>query len=389
MKIVLISGTNSRMSGGLFYSIKNLGMSMINHCGQEVTYVCHDDGYSDVDRESWKGLPLSIYHLVNLPILKRLGFSFDIHRILDAINPDIIDIQGTWMYYSYAALKYKKKHPNCKIVITPRGTLDRLKLSTMSVQKKLAYRLYEQENFEKADCFRALSVPEANSMRIFGVKVPIAVIPNGFTLPNHFANPADLREVKTILFVGRINPKKGLKEMIEGINLLRNVRPDLLQQWKFKIAGWDQNGHIEMLQELVKSYNLGESVEFLGQKYGEDKEKELLDAQAFILTSFSEGMPMSVLEAWAYKLPIVMTDGCNLPDGFEEKAALRVETTPESICDGLVKFFSMSDSERVRMGENGYNLVVKKYQWNKIADDSVELYNYLLDGGVKPHFMLE
>lgn len=389
MKIVLISGTNSRMSGGLFYSIKNLGMSMINHCGQEVTYVCHDDGYSDVDRESWKGLPLSIYHLVNLPILKRLGFSFDIHRILDAINPDIIDIQGTWMYYSYAALKYKKKHPNCKIVITPRGTLDRLKLSTMSVQKKLAYRLYEQENFEKADCFRALSVPEANSMRIFGVKVPIAVIPNGFTLPNHFANPADLREVKTILFVGRINPKKGLKEMIEGINLLRNVRPDLLQQWKFKIAGWDQNGHIEMLQELVKSYNLGGSVEFLGQKYGEDKEKELLDAQAFILTSFSEGMPMSVLEAWAYKLPIVMTDGCNLPDGFEEKAALRVETTPESICDGLVKFFSMSDSERVRMGENGYNLVVKKYQWNKIADDSVELYNYLLNGGVKPHFMLE
>lgn len=389
MKIVLISGTNSRMSGGLFYSIKNLGISMINHCGQEVTYVCHDDGYSDVDRESWKGLPLSIYHLVNLPILKRLGFSFDIHRILEAINPDIIDIQGTWMYYSYVALKYKKKHPNCKIVITPRGTLDRLKLSTMSVQKKLAYRLYEQENFEKADCFRALSVPEANSMRIFGINVPIAVIPNGFTLPNHFANPADLREVKTILFVGRINPKKGLKEMIDGINLLRNVRPDLLQQWKFKIAGWDQNGHIEMLQELVKSYSLGESVEFLGQKYGEDKEKELLDAQAFILTSFSEGMPMSVLEAWAYKLPIVMTDGCNLPDGFEEKAALRVETTPESICDGLVKFFSMSDSERVRMGENGYNLVVKKYQWNKIADDSVELYNYLLNGGVKPHFMLE
>lgn len=389
MKIVLISGTNSRMSGGLFYSIKSLGKSMIHHCGQEVTYVCHDDGYSDADRETWMGLPLALYHLVNLPLVKRLGFSFDIHRRLEEEKPDIIDIQSTWMYYSYAALKYKKKHPNCKIVITPRGTLDRIRLSNMSVQKKLSYSLYEKENFEKADCFRALCVPEANSMRTFGIKVPIAVIPNGFTLPAHYANPADPREVKIILFVGRINPKKGLKEMIEGINLLRNSRPDLLQRWKFKIAGWDQNGHIEMLQELVKSYNLGESVVFLGQKYGADKEKELLDAQAFILTSFSEGMPMSVLEAWAYKLPIVMTDGCNLPDGFEEEAALRVETTPESICEGLVKFFSMSDSERVRMGENGYNLVVKKYQWNKIAEDSVELYKYLLNGGTKPHFMLE
>ena len=229
---------------------------MINHCGQEVTYVCHDDGYSDADRETWKGLPLALYHLVNLPFLKRLGLSFDIHRILEEEKPDIIDIQSTWMYYSYAALKYKKKHPNCKIVITPRGTLDRIRQSNMSIQKKLSYGLYEKENFEKADSFKALCVPEANSMRTFGIKVPIAVIPNGFTLPNNFANPADSREVKTILFVGRINPKKGLKEMIEGINLLRNSRPDLLQQWKFKIAGWDQNGHIEMLQELVKSYNL-------------------------------------------------------------------------------------------------------------------------------------
>ncbi len=389
MKVVLISGTNSRLSGGLFYSVKNLGKSMINHCGIDVSYISHDDRYSDEDRNTWEGLPLAVYNVIKFPLLKRLGFSVDIHKRLEEEQPDIIDIQSTWMYYSYAALKYKKKHPNCKIVITPRGTLDRIKPTDMSIQKKISYWLYEKDNFETAACFRALCKPEADSMRAFGIKVPIATIPNGFVLPERFANPADERKVKTMLFIGRINPKKGLKEMIEGINLLRLSRPDLVAQWKFKIAGWDQNGYLDMLQEMVRKYDLSEYVEFLGQKYGEDKEKELLDAQAFILTSISEGMPMSVLEAWAYKLPIVMTDGCNLPDGFEEKAALRVETTPESICNGLEQFFSMTDTERVQMGENGYNLVVKKYQWDNIAEDSVVLYNYLLNGGKKPQFMIE
>ncbi len=386
MKIVLISGTNSRMSGGLFYSVKNLGKSLISHCGQEVTYVCHDDRYSDEDRVTWSGLPLAIYHRVKFPLLERLGYSNDIHQILEHEKPDIIDVQSTWMYYSYAALKYKRKHPNTKIVITPRGTLDRLSKSSMSLQKKISYWLYEKENFENADCFRALCKPEAVSMRVFGITVPIAEIPNGFTLPNKFANVAKFGK-KTILFVGRINPQKGLKEMIEGVAMLRDKRPELLEEWTFKIVGWDQNGYIGVLQDLCGKLKFKDKILFLGQKYGIEKERELMDAQAFILTSFSEGMPMSVLEAWAYKLPIVMTDGCNLTDGFDEGAALRVETTPESICEGLINFFSMPTEERVKMGENGRHLVTRKYQWNKIAEDSLALYKYLLNEGEKPDFV--
>lgn len=387
MKIVLISGTNSRLSGGLFYSIKSLGRSLINHSRQKVTYICHDDQYSNEDRSSWEGLPLGIYKLIKLPLVERWGFSIDIHRVLENERPDIIDIQSTWMYYSYAALKYKKKHPNTKIVITPRGTLDRMQVSSLSLPKRLSYWLYEKENFETADCFRALCKPEVASLKQFGIKVPIAVIPNGFELPSEFANPGAGGDKKVMLFIGRINPKKGLKELIEGVSLLRQRRPDLLDDWVIKIAGWDQNGHIQKLQKMVMDLNLSDSVIFLGPRYGDEKKQELLNSQAFILTSFSEGMPMSVLEAWAYKLPVVMTDGCNLPDGFENNAALRVETSAESICEGLIYFFTMPAVERSNMGLNGYKLVSTRYQWDKIADDTVTLYNYLINGGTKPHFL--
>lgn len=377
MKVVLLSASNSRLSGGLFYSVKNLGLSMMNHCGVDVSYVCHDDKFSSVDKASFKNLPLAIYHISRLPILKRLGFSRDLLAVLEKEKPDIIDIQGTWMYYSYAAFKYKKKHPEVKIIYTPRGTLDRLPQGKLSLQKKLAMWLYERDNFKNADCFVALCQPEAESMRIFGIQAPIVTIPNGFNLPSCSANViAD--ENKTLLFVGRINPKKGIKELIEALNILKIESPHLFDGWTLKIAGWDQNNHITFLKDLVKKYNLEDKVIFVGPVYGKDKEDLIKSSQAFVLTSFSEGMPMSVLEAWAYKLPVVMTDGCNLPEGFSSNAAIRVEPNPESIASGLRHLFSLTSAERYLIGKNGHMLVAERFQWDKIAEDTVALFKSLL-----------
>lgn len=376
MKIVLLSGTNSRLSGGLFYSVKNLGLNILNHCKEEVVYVCHDDEYSEEDRSTFLNLPLAIYHVSGWPLLNRLGYSKDIHAILEHERPDIIDIQGTWMYYSYAAFCYKKKHPDTKIVITPRGTLDRQTRRQLSLQKKIACWLYEDKNFSTADCFIALCKPEADGMRKFGITAPIAVIPNGFTLSADAADVENEKD-KTLLFIGRINPKKGIKELIEALKILNDKSPDILNQWTVKLAGWDQDNHISLLKKLVAEYNLERIVRFIGPAYGSDKEKLLKSSQAFVLTSFSEGMPMSVLEAWAYRLPVVMTDGCNLPEGFQCNAAIRVETDPESIAGGLTELFSMSPENRRAIGDNGYRLVSQRYQWDKIAEDTVSLFKSL------------
>lgn len=376
MKIVLLSARNSRLAGGLFYSVKYLGLSLLNHCGADVVYVCHNDHFSEEDRNTYKNLPLAVYHLSKLPLLNRLGYSKDIHQILEEERPDVIDIQGTWMYYSFAALRYKKKYPKTKIVITPRGTLDRQSLSGLSIQKKIVYKLYEGENFKNADSFIALSSSEAEGMRNFGITAPITIIPNGFKLPDISAD-VEKEHNKTLTFVGRINPKKGLKELIEAINIVRHQSPELLNEWTVKIAGWDQNNHISVLKDLVAKFGLNKIIKFVGPVYGKEKENLIMASQAFVLTSFSEGMPMSVLEAWAYKLPVIMTDGCNLPDAFLMNAAIRVETEPESIAQGLVRLFRMTPQERKIVGENGYRLVSEKYQWDKIAEDTLALFESL------------
>jgi len=92
---------------------------------------------------------------------------------------------------------------------------------------------------------------------------------------------------------------------------------------------------------------------------------------------------MSVLEAWSYGLPVVMTDFCNIPEGFAAGAALEIEPNPESITQGLVQLGSMSDADLSTMGANGRTLVEQNFTWDKIARDMKAVYEWCL-GGEKP-----
>jgi poly(glycerol-phosphate) alpha-glucosyltransferase len=119
-------------------------------------------------------------------------------------------------------------------------------------------------------------------------------------------------------------------------------------------------------------------VVFFGPAFGEDKEQLLRSAEAFILPSFSEGLPMSVLEAWAYGLPVVMTPECNLPEGFATGAALEIRSGERSFQDGMRTLIEMTDQERAAMGLRGRRLVEEKFTWSKVAAQMRRLYEEVL-----------
>ena len=119
-------------------------------------------------------------------------------------------------------------------------------------------------------------------------------------------------------------------------------------------------------------------VVFFGPAFGEDKEALLWNAEAFILPSFSEGLPMSVLEAWAYGLPVVMTPECNLPEGFASGAALEIRSGERSFQDGMRTLIEMTDQERAAMGLRGRRLVEEKFTWPKVAAQMRRLYEEVL-----------
>ena len=101
---------------------------------------------------------------------------------------------------------------------------------------------------------------------------------------------------------------------------------------------------------------------------------QLSRSRCLVLSSFSEGLPVSVLEAWAWRLPVLMSEYCNLRAGFTVGAAINSGVTPESISEALVELSSLSDAERIKMGAAGCKLVEQSFSWERIADQFVSLY---------------
>ena len=116
-------------------------------------------------------------------------------------------------------------------------------------------------------------------------------------------------------------------------------------------------------------------------------------ADGFVLPSHSEGLPMVVLEAWSYGVPVVMTAACNLPEGFSQRAAMEVKLgkgdgVVPGLAEGLGQFLAMSREAREQMGGRGRRLVEEKFVWTDVADKFLAMYRWVLgETAEKPEFV--
>jgi poly(glycerol-phosphate) alpha-glucosyltransferase len=344
------------------------------------------------------------------------GYSPDLLAALDP-KADLLYAATLWKYPSWAALQWAERTGK-PMMVAPHGSLDAWALRNAAWKKRIAAALFKKRQLHKASCLRALCQSEADAFREYGLSNPIAIIPNGVEIPERDLKKPEAGNLKpetggrkTLLFLGRIHPKKGLPNLIRALKKALDARRSTLDSpiWQLVIAGWDQAGHeaelIQLCEELGVSFShkmhkehkgaesealdlrlstLDSDVIFWGAAFGKEKEELLRNADVFILPSFSEGLPMSVLEGWSYGLPVVMTPECNLPEGFAADAAIRIETSAESIAEGLSTLFSMNDGDLLSMGAKGRELVRARFTWKTVAAQMREVYDWMLGGGAAP-----
>lgn len=385
MKIGILSASMSRQAGGLFWSVRSLAESVRN-AGCELQVFAGADEYSQQDRAKWGGIPLTVFPTRGPAAF---GYQVGLRSALIEAKLNLAHVHGLWMYPSVVVKKLRKQ--NVPYLISPRGMLDPWAVRNSSWKKRLAGLLFENAHLRGAACIHALCDSEYESIRAYGLSNPIAVIPNGVDLPDRDRTlpapewstllPANS---KVLFFLSRLHPKKGLVNLLHAWAQRKDVLTPNAATWHLVIAGWAQGGHQAELKRLAAELDIEAIVHFVGPQFDHAKAASFMHADAFILPSFSEGLPMAVLEAWSYGLPVVMTPHCNLPEGFKSDASIRVEPNIESIAKGLGVLMKMKECDRITMGSRGHGLVQKNFTWPAIAEQMCSVYQWILAEGPLP-----
>ncbi|MDY7020966.1 MAG: glycosyltransferase, partial [Cyanobacteriota bacterium] len=275
------------------------------------------------------------------------------------------------------------------LVISPRGMLESWSLKNSWYKKWPAWILYERKNLKSATAFHATSDEEVQSIRRLGYQQPIALVPNGITIPSLDNLPGrevlsqafpELKDKKWLLFLSRLHPKKGIDNLLYVWQSLITQFPD----WHLIIAGPDLIGYKAKLESLTTQLNLTEKVTFTGMLSGERKITALSQSDLFVLPTHSENFGIAIAESLAYSVPAITTKGAPWKDLIDYDCGWWIDDNQKALKEALLEAMKLSDQERQEMGYRGRIMVDEKYSWGVIAEEMSKVYHWILGNGDRP-----
>lgn len=157
----------------------------------------------------------------------------------------------------------------------------------------------------------ALSESWAKWLRDVAPGARIVVAYNPVRIPSDLCKRPRAAGILRLLFLGRLGIRKGIYDLIEAMRTLRERGLETHLE-----CGGD--GEVEQVKETVRKVGLESSVNVLGWITGSNKTQLLEEADVYILPSYNEGLPIAILEAMAYGLPVITTPVGGIPEAIED-----------------------------------------------------------------------
>lgn len=318
-----------------------------------------------------------------------LASNYHIHKLgkknflkkIHQINPSIIHLHGLWRLHTRVTKNFVKM--GIPYVITPHGMLDDWALKQSIIKKIISWKFWEKYAFDNCSFVQALSLSEFETIRKINSTWKIHLITNGVSLPTkqNFSlkdSPKCWRDkiptnAKVLLFIGRFHKKKGIKELIKAWEIV--IKNKSSEDWWLCFVG---AGELKILNKRELNNN-HKRILVSKPEFGIEKEKVFKNASAFILPSFSEGLPMAPLEAMSYGIPCLISKHCNLPGAIKIGAA--IETNPEvkNLVESLEILFKMDIKNRNKMIDLAYKYISDKHSWKKLTSEIKYLYSSICE----------
>ncbi len=290
-------------------------------------------------------------------------------RSILSFHPDIISFNGLYyLGFIKIALVLSKRHIPYIVVFHGSASKENLKKNT--IKKRIANFLFFNQFVRNARKVVYLNQGELDNSFFRAINSSSIVIPNGVDI--HPIQIFKRHEKINIMFFSRIDIYgKGLDVYAEVIK--RIARSEIANDVLFTFYG-----HVyESSKSYFDQFDT-KLVKYCGTVFGKEKSQAFEDADIVILPSRSEGMPLTILEAFSYGLPVIVTPETNMGEVVENNnvgwvSALTVEHLYETIVRAISDYNEDFEGYHVRSHRCSLD-----YSWERIARKSIEEYNIVL-----------
>jgi len=288
--------------------------------------------------------------------LLREGFVFHLH--------------GVWEPLLVRAARLARRAGG-RAVMSPHGMLTDWALRQKKFKKRVFWQLLHGRVYRRLDGVHALNDAEAAELRTLLPEVPVVTAPNGYPLSiddrhDVGASAAAPLAPRTLVFLGRVHPEKGVDILCRAFARIAARHPD----GRLIVAGPDFGG-LAAARDAAKNVP---GITYVGPIYGPDKEALLARSWAFCLPSGHEASSVAALEALAFGVPVLLTPQCHVGGFAEAGTGIEVARDDDSWASALDDCLSWSLDDRLGMGLRARDFVVEHFSWHAIAKRLQVLY---------------
>ncbi|MET2827810.1 glycosyltransferase [Mesorhizobium shangrilense] len=371
IRVAFVTASLSRHGAGVAAAVESLSAAVAARGLDVRVFGSNDPLWEESGPGTWKGAEALV-----LPSFGPASFGY-VPRLVTELrkwNPDIVHTHGLWMHHSRSVLQWARQTAK-PVVVSPHGMLAPRALAFSPGKKRLSRWLYQDSALRQARVLHATSAAEAEEIVGFGLKQPIAVIPNGIDPsedePAQLSGDADRPRV---ISIGRVHPIKALDQLVKAWAM---IEPDF-SGWDLKIVGPSELGYADQLQDLAKSLNL-RNVEISGAVFGGQKIDLLRRAELFALPSLTENFALTVAESLSCGTPVISTKGAPWAGLVAHGCGWWIDHGVDAMATTLRSAMSLSADERRAMGARGREWMARDFGWDKIGRQTASVYRWLVE----------
>ena len=304
---------------------------------------------------------------------RRLGYSRELFDYCQHNSTDVLHLHGLWMLPNIVPGLIALKN-NTPYIISTHGMLGREALLFSSGKKQIMLALGQQKVLSNAICLRATAPSEVEEIREFGLRQPIALLPNGLDLPE---GNWPKTGAKYLLSLGRVHPKKGLANLIKAWS----TQADAFPEWTLRIVGPDEVNHKNELRRLLATMSVPR-VTIEEPVFGDAKWSLMAGAGLFVLPTLNENFANTVPESLSVGVPVISSKGAPWAGLKANRCGWWVDDDVGTLSATLAQAMALPDEQRANMGLRGRDWMVRDFAWQGIGKRMSAIYQWMAGRGV-------